>query len=106
MVFITMIVRHMRARGMMISTTSPIAPRQGAHFILKREPDRRSFRDRLFKRVDLRRLFTSDVDDANASGALFARKCSADVSRAISERYVRVEALANGVGLERPEQAM
>jgi hypothetical protein len=83
--FTTIIVDHLRARGMTISPVSPSAERQGAHFILKREPDRRTLRERLFRRVDLRQLGVSDVADARASGALFARKCSADVSKAIQD---------------------
>jgi hypothetical protein len=104
--FITMIVGHLKAMGMMIATTSPSASRQGAHYILKREPNRRSFRDRLFRRVDLRQMTTADVGDARASGALFVRKCSVDVSRAIADRCHRLDVMAYGVRLEAPENAM
>jgi hypothetical protein len=104
--FTTIIVGHLRAGGRMMPTTSPSAARQGAHFILKREPDHRSLRERLFRRVDLRRLTTADVDDARASGALFARKCSADVSKANADRWSRLDASALGVRLEGPEQAI
>ncbi|WP_158805806.1 beta-1,6-N-acetylglucosaminyltransferase [Acidisoma sp. L85] len=81
--FTTLIVRHSRSRGSTISTIPSSAGRQGGHFVLKRVPNRRSLLNRIIGQVDLRQLTVSDVDDASASGALFARKCSADVSNAI-----------------------
>ena len=81
--FTTIIQGRLRAEGADIATTAQSDPCQGGHFILKREPARRGFWQRLFKRVDLRKLAISDVDDARASGAFFARKCSVEVSKAI-----------------------
>ncbi|MBW4022113.1 MAG: beta-1,6-N-acetylglucosaminyltransferase [Proteobacteria bacterium] len=82
--FTSIILGCLRARGTNVPTVSPSAPHQGGHFILKRRPACRSLRERLFRRTDLRQLTVADVDEAMASGALFARKCSADVSKAIA----------------------
>jgi hypothetical protein len=82
-IFTTIIARTIISMGETISTVSPSAERQGSHFILKRVPSRRSLQERLFGQVELRRLTPADVAAAIASGALFARKCSPDVSNEI-----------------------
>ena len=95
--FTTIIVRRVVAGGATLAVTLQSALLQGAHFILKREPKHRSFWQRLFRRVDLRLLAASDVAEARASGALFARKCSADVSKVIHETCVMRKARGDGV---------
>jgi len=85
--FVTMIVRHLQSTGTVIPTIPSSSERQGGHFILKRVPKRHGLWDRAFGLVDLRRLAVSDVDDAMASGAMFARKCSVEVSKKILERF-------------------
>lgn len=90
--FTTLIVRHIRDRGLPVAITAPDAARQSAHFIIKRVPPKRSLRERMFQQVDLRALAASDADTAVASGAWFARKCSSEVSMAIAARWTGDEA--------------
>ena len=82
--FTTMIMRHARSVGLALPLTSESDKRLGAHFIIKRPPEgRRNLTTRLFGQVDLRKLSLTDAAEALSSGALFARKCSEEVSLAI-----------------------
>lgn len=89
--FTTLIVRQGQAAGLSFPTISSEDARQGSHFIIKRVPPRRTLRDRMFQQIDLRQLAIADADDAKASGALFARKCSVAVSTSIAAQWTGTE---------------
>ena len=82
--FTTLIVRYGKTKNKTFATVSSEEAQQGSHFIIKRVPPKRTLHERMFHKIDLRQLALSDADKAVASGALFARKCSADVSESIA----------------------
>lgn len=85
--FTTIVVRGMRTRGSELPLSAQDDVRQGAHYVIKKVPLNRSLRERALGHVDLRRLAATDVEDALASGALFARKCSPEISKLIEARW-------------------
>ena len=88
MAFATLYAEQAARTGGTVPLTSPDATLQALHYIRMRVPQRSemSLRSRLFDMVDLRRLDESDIADADASGALFTRKCSLLVSQVLSRR--------------------
>ncbi|MBO1361552.1 hypothetical protein J2D73_17340 [Acetobacter sacchari] len=81
--FTTLFVRRQREAGNRLTMTGPGAHVQGRHFIRKQTPMHRTWRQRLAGTVDLRRLTAIDLAEALVSDALFTRKCTPDISRAI-----------------------
>lgn len=85
--FTTHYVRFCREHGLAVAMTQPDATVQGTHYVQKRVPVSRTLRQRLIGRIDLRQMTPADVPQAVASGAMFARKCSAAVSAAIMRTW-------------------
>jgi len=82
MFFTTIFGRYLEERSQPVPLTRFGDDVQGAHFIRKRLP-KRSLLQKLTSSVDTRRLFPSDIPDALASGALFARKCDLEACKLI-----------------------
>ncbi|NHO16889.1 hypothetical protein GOB76_09945 [Acetobacter peroxydans] len=81
--FTTLYVRWAKQRNIPVSLTDPKTENQNIHYIRKRNSRSRPLLHRLFVPIDLRILDRKDIDAAVESGALFARKCSFEVSQKI-----------------------
>lgn len=81
--FTTLYVRWARKRNIPVSLTDPKKENQNIHHIRKRKSRNRPLFHRIFIPIDLRILDQADIGAAIESGALFARKCSFEVSQEI-----------------------
>ncbi|MBM9403110.1 hypothetical protein JUN65_16145 [Gluconacetobacter azotocaptans] len=85
--FTTLYVRWARARNAPLVETDTTARHQAIHYIRKWKPPNRGLFTRLFVPVDLRALDHEGAMEAIESDALFARKCSAEISQGIMARW-------------------
>lgn len=81
--FQTVWYRDRVAQGIPAPFIDHYAPVQGLHYIAARPPADLTLADRLWRTVDLRRMTIEDVEPALRSGALFARKCTPEVVKAL-----------------------
>lgn len=85
--FTTLYVRWARDNDMPLLLTDPKDQNQNIHHIRKRKSRNRPLLQRIFVPIDLRVLDRADVGIAVQSGALFARKCSLEVSQEIKSLW-------------------